>query len=163
MNPRERNILLISLGVSAGLVLVIVLFARKKAKPLLDTSVFDSPDQPGSGSCMDQGFLRMFQALEGRTGYPVFQNINSGARSAAHNAKVGGVGNSSHKIPTCRAADIHIPNRETQQNLVYAAKAVGFRRIGVGRTFVHLDNDPSKSQNVAWGYPMGTKPAFNPF
>jgi hypothetical protein len=40
---------------------------------------------------------------------------------------------------------------------------VGFKRIGVGRTFVHLDVDASKSQNVAWGYPKGAKAAVNPF
>ncbi len=163
MIPRERNILLVGLGVSAGLVLIVVLITRKRATPLPDTSPFDSPDQPGSGDCMDKGFLRMLQALEQRTGYPIFKHINSGARTAIHNAKVGGVSNSSHKMPTCRAADIHIPNREVQRQLVYAAKTVGFRRIGIGRTFIHLDNDPTKSQNVAWGYPKGTKPLFNPF
>lgn len=163
MKQKEGIILLVSVGVSAGLVLVMSLAFRKKHRPLPDTSVFDSPDQPGSGRCMDIEFLRMLQALEEKTGYQIFQNINSGARSAAHNAKVGGVNSSSHKIPTCRAADIHVPNRDVQEELVYVAKAVGFKRIGVGRTFVHLDNDPEKPQNVAWGYPKGARPAFNPF
>lgn len=157
MNPRERNILLIGSGVFAGFVLLVVLATRKRTKSLPSTRAFDSPDQPGIGNCMDEEFLRMLQALEEYTGYPIFQHINSGARTAIHNAKVGGVSNSSHKMPTCRAADVHIPNRQVQRQLVFAAKAVGFRR-----TFIHLDNDPDKSQNVAWGYPKGMKPPFNP-
>ena len=163
MSNRERNILWIGVGLSAGLVLTVALLTRKREEALPDTSVFDSPDLPGSGQCMDHGFLRMLQELERRTGYPVFQNINSGARTAVHNAKVGGVSNSSHKIPTCRAADIRTPNREIQRMLIIAAKVVGFRRIGIAETFIHLDNDPNKPQDVAWGYPKGAKPWMNPF
>ena len=44
-----------------------------------------------------------------------------------------------------------------------AARDVGFKRIGVGNTFVHLDIDEGKSQYVAWGYPSGTVAAVNPF
>jgi hypothetical protein len=33
-----------------------------------------------------------------------------------------------------------------------AAKEISFKRIRVGKTFVHLDIDISKSQNVAWGF-----------
>ncbi|WP_205625245.1 hypothetical protein [Aquimarina atlantica] len=35
----------------------------------------------------------------------------SRARTAYWNTKVGGVSNSSHKIPTCKAVDIHMPNK----------------------------------------------------
>jgi len=50
-----------------------------------------------------------------------------------------------------------------RNQLVLAAKKVGFKRIGVGKTFVHLDVDSTKSQYVAWGYPSGTRPEINPF
>lgn len=129
----------------------------------IDLSVFDSPDMPGSGNCMDRQLVFMLQQLETRTGYPIFSLINSGARSPSHNRKVGGVSNSSHKMPTCKAVDIKAYSKSIRNNLVTAARDVGFKRIGVGNTFVHLDTDDMKSQYVAWGYPSGTKAEINPF
>jgi len=134
---------------------------RPKAK--VDLSKFDSPDIPGSGQCMDKDFIKMLQVIEKQTGYPIFDWINSGARSTAWNSKVGGVPQSSHKIPVCKAADIKTANQTIRDNIVAAAKKAGIKRIGIGNTFVHLDNDASKSQYVAWGYPVGSPPPYNPF
>lgn len=160
--PRKTYI-----GLGVGTVAVVVIGAmvihRATSKTKVDLSIFDSPDLPGSGACMDRVFIKMLQRLAKVTRLPVFEMINSGARSAYWNAKVGGVSNSSHKIPTCRAADIKAPTKAIRNKLVVAAKLVGFKRIGVGKTFVHLDNDPTKRQYVAWGYPSGTKPPINPF
>lgn len=130
---------------------------------VIDLSVFDSPDIPGSGACMDRQLLFMLQQLEARTGYPIFRWINSGARSPSHNRKVGGVSNSSHKMPTCKAVDIKAYSKTVRNNIVQAARDVGFKRIGVGKTFIHLDTDDMKSQYVAWGYPSGTPAEVNPF
>ena len=129
----------------------------------IDLSVFDSPDLPGSGNCMDRQLIFMLQQLEARTGYPIFEWINSGARSPSHNSKVGGVSISSHKIPKCKAVDIKAQTTFIRNHLVSVARDVGFKRIGVGRTFVHLDVDENKSQYVAWGYPSGTPAEVNPF
>lgn len=134
-----------------------------RPKPKVDLSKFDSPDLPGSGKCMNPDFIKMLVKLEKESGYPIFEWINRGARSPAHNSKVGGVSSSAHKMPTCRAADIKTATPTIQRRLVAAARKVGFKRIGIGRTFIHLDNDPTKPQNVSWGYPSGTKPPFNPF
>lgn len=135
---------------------------RLPTRPI-DLSLFDSPDIPGSGRCMDRRLLFMLKQLEAKTGYPIFKHINSGARSPLHNRKVGGVSNSSHKIPTCKAVDIGVPNTYIRNLLVRSARDVGFKRIGVGRTFVHLDVDSAKSQYVAWGYPAGAPAEVNPF
>jgi hypothetical protein len=35
---------------------------------------------------------------------------------------------------------------------VRAALECGIRRIGIGKTFVHLDNDASLPQGVMWDY-----------
>lgn len=129
----------------------------------IDLSIFDSPDAPGSGNCMDRQLIFMLQQLEARTGYPIFSWINSGARSPSHNRNVGGVSNSSHKMPTCKAVDIKAQTIFIRNHLVSVARDVGFKRIGVGRTFVHLDTDDMKSQYVAWGYPSGTPAEVNPF
>ncbi len=152
-------------GVSAVSIAVMgaIVWRTTKAKQKIDLKKFDSPDSPGSGRCMDRQFIRMLQKLEKKTRYPVFKNINSGARTAYWNSKVGGVSNSSHKIPICKAADISTPTKAIRNKIVVAAKLVGFKRIGVGKTFVHLDNDDVKSQYVAWGYPKGAKPPINPF
>lgn len=129
----------------------------------VDLSVFDSPDAPGSGNCMDRRLIAMLHNLSVKTGYPIFDWINSGARSESHNSKVGGVRNSSHKVPNCKAVDIKASSKSVRNRLVMAAREVGFKRIGVGNTFVHLDVDEHKSQYVAWGYPSGSRPAINPF
>ncbi len=152
-------------GVGAGCAVIIIALILSKRKPLpkVNLSVFDSPDIPGSGNCMDASFIRMLQRLERITKLPIFKMINSGARSDYWNRKVGGVPNSSHKIPKCQAADIKAPTIAIRNKIVVAAKLVGFKRIGVGKTFVHLDNDTTKTQYVAWGYPKGTPPPINPF
>lgn len=137
--------------------------STRKSSRRIDLSAFDSPDIPGSGNCMDRRLLMMLQQLEMRTGYPLFDWINSGARSESHNRKVGGASRSSHKIPTCMAVDIGVPSTHIRNQLVYEARDIGFKRIGVGKTFVHLDTDEDKSQYVAWGYPLSRKPDINPF
>lgn len=129
----------------------------------VNLSKFDSPDTPGSGNCMDKEFITMLQKVQQKTKLPIFDWINSGARSTYWNSKVGGVGNSSHKMPTCKAADIKAPTITIRNTIVQAAKEAGFKRIGIANTFVHLDNDETKAQYVAWGYPSGARPPFNPF
>ena len=159
---------------SLSLVLIgaVLVYKRKASlRPLNKNSVtsdinyalFDSPDQVGSGRCIDRGLVLKLKQLEVVTGYPIFNWINSGVRTKSHNRRVGGVANSSHVIPICKAVDIKASSIAIRNTLVYAAKQVGFKRIGVGRTFVHLDVDASKSQYVAWGYPKGVKAAVNPF
>ena len=154
-----------SAGSAAAVALIvtmaIVVRRRRKAAKILRG--FDSPDMPGSGRCMDKDFIKKLKKLQRKTGLPIFNWINSGARSPYWNKKVGGVNNSSHKIPVCKATDIKAPTKAIRERIVRAAKEVGFTRIGVGSTFVHLDNDTSKKQYVAWGYPSGTKPPINPF
>ncbi len=166
MKVKSEHIFFGMAGVAALAIVVSVVVSgnkRKKEVQKVDLSVFDSPDQPGSGRCMDRRFIWMLLRLQKETDLPIFKWINSGARSAYWNSKVGGVNNSAHKIPTCKAADIKTPTKADQLKLVKAARKIGFKRIGIAKTFVHLDIDNSKRQYVAWGYPAGTKPPFNPF
>lgn len=152
-------------GIGVALIAVVgtVLIVRDRTKGKVDLSKFDSPDIPGSGRCMDKEFIRMLKKVQRKTKLPIFDWINSGARSKYWNEKVGGVHSSAHKIPVCKAADINTPTRAIRDKIVKAAKETGFKRIGIGSTFVHLDNDESKPQYVAWGYPLGSKPPVNPF
>ncbi len=151
------------LGAAGIVFLGFVMIQQLTSKTNINLKAFDSPDSPESGQCMDKHFIEMLQRVAKITGLPIFKMINSGARTPFWNTKVGGVFNSAHKIPKCQAADIKTPTITIRNKIVMAAKLVGFKRIGIGKTFVHLDNDSSKKQYVAWGYPSGTKPPINPF
>ena len=172
MEKKDKELLiyigLAALAVTAVSVFFIYKFSKKdkssrSAVTRIDLSVFDSPDMPGSGNCMDRRLLMVLDALSKRTGYPIFDWINSGARSESHNRKVGGASKSSHKIPNCKAVDIGTPSKFIRNQIIMEARNLGIKRIGVGNTFVHIDVDENKSQFVAWGYPSGTRPEVNPF
>jgi uncharacterized protein YcbK (DUF882 family) len=119
-------------------------------------SEFDSPDYPGSGKkFMSRDFIEKLDRVRARAGFPFI--INSGYRTGAHNAKVGGSPNSSHKKGL--AVDISAPFDWQKEAIAKAAIAEGITRIGWGRTFVHLDVDQDKTQNIVWGYGNGN-PSF---
>lgn len=76
--------------------------------------------------------------------------INSGLRCKSYNAKVGGVSDSQHVLG--EAADLKVPGSRDRFKLVEAAYQAGFRRIGVGKTFVHVDVGEHADQEVLWLY-----------
>jgi uncharacterized protein YcbK (DUF882 family) len=110
---------------------------------------FDSPDLPGSGEkSMNRDFLQKLDKARGIADIP-FQ-INSGYRTRAHNKYVGGKPTSSHMKG--RAADIHCPDNSARFKIISALLEVGFNRIGIGNTFIHVDDDPAKTGNLTWVY-----------
>ena len=109
---------------------------------------FDSPDVPGSGHQMRDEFLDKLDLARGIAGVPF--RINSGMRSYEVNQKCGGTPNSSHLIGW--AADISATSSNRRFLIVQALMEVGFNRIGIGDTFVHVDCDPDKVGNVIWLY-----------
>ena len=109
---------------------------------------FDSPDLPGSGERMDIEFLSLLDDARGIAGVPF--TITSGYRSRSHNMMVGGVEDSSH-TKGC-AADIYTPDSRHRWKIVDALIKVGFNRIGIANSFIHVDNDPEKTPNVIWTY-----------
>lgn len=111
-------------------------------------SEFDSPDLPNSASNMDASFL--YQLTEARLLSKVPFKINSGFRTKARNAKAGGTKDSSHT--TGHAADIRAVTSSERSEILNALLSAGFTRIGIGNTFIHVDNDPLKPQNVIWHY-----------
>lgn len=110
---------------------------------------FDSPDAPGSGVNMDMAFVRKLDRLRDEVGRPV--SIHSGYRTSEHNAKVGGVDASAHE--TGHAADLHAPTGKDKFEILGAAIRLGFRRIGIGNSFIHIDDSLSHPQDVCWTYP----------
>lgn len=76
--------------------------------------------------------------------------ITSGFRCKSHNERVGGSFNSSHLQGY--AADIHVHSSSYRYRLLQALEINGFNRFGIGKSFIHIDCDPSKPQKVIWTY-----------
>lgn len=76
--------------------------------------------------------------------------INSAYRSPEHNAKIGGKPNSSHIKGL--AVDISVTNSRQRFIVLNALLNVGFTRIGIADTFIHVDLDSEKSKDVIWTY-----------
>jgi len=109
---------------------------------------FDSPDQVGSGRVMKQNVLEMLDMARGKFDKAI--HINSGYRTKEHNKKIGGKKDSAHLKGY--AVDIHCNNSRDRYNLVNCLLDVGFNRIGIANTFIHVDADPDKDPDVIWIY-----------
>jgi zinc D-Ala-D-Ala carboxypeptidase len=114
---------------------------------------FDSPDELGSGMPkenggeMDKEFLFKLDEARMLAGTPF--KITSGYRTQKHNKKVGGVKGSSH-IKGC-AVDIAVNSGLQRSAIVCALIKAGFTRLGIAKTFVHVDLDKEKQQSI-WLY-----------
>lgn len=76
--------------------------------------------------------------------------LNSAFRCAAHNAEVGGSETSSHLAGV--AVDIKAEDSRTRYLILKGLFAVGLHRIGIGKTFIHVDDDLTKPAGVVWLY-----------
>lgn len=76
--------------------------------------------------------------------------IDSGMRCEARNKQVGGVKSSSHL--TGYAVDIRATDSASRYAILVGLLTAGFTRIGIGKSFIHADDDPSKPPCVIWEY-----------
>lgn len=76
--------------------------------------------------------------------------LNSAFRCAAHNAEVGGTETSAHLAGL--AVDIRCNDNRSRYLILNSLFAVGFHRIGIGKTFIHVDDDLTKPAGVVWLY-----------
>ena len=97
---------------------------------------------------MDAGFLNLLDEVREAAGIPLV--LTCAYRTKAYELRRGRTGNSAHTRG--RAVDIRCNTSQNRYKIVSAALACGIRRIGVGKTFVHLDNDESLPQHVIWHY-----------
>jgi zinc D-Ala-D-Ala carboxypeptidase len=97
---------------------------------------------------MDPELLQMLDNAREMAGVPFV--ITSSYRTLSHNAKVGGKIHSAHLKGM--AVDIAAPNSEARYAMVGGLIKAGFRRIGIGKDFIHTDIDPEKPQGVFWMY-----------
>ena len=77
--------------------------------------------------------------------------INSGYRCKKHNKKIDGNPESEHL--SGEGADIRCENSKMRYLLIDTALSVGFRRVGIGDTFIHLGISKDRPSEVIWIYP----------
>lgn len=94
--------------------------------------------------------LDILQRLEKEMGFEL--TINSGYRTAEHNAKVGGVNESEHTHSPAEGVDVLCRQSVTRFKMVKWLCANDVRRIGIGNSFVHIGIAEDKPQFVMWDY-----------
>lgn len=114
---------------------------------------FDSPLQEGSGQLMSNEFLSKLDHARDLAGVPF--KITSGYRIEADIERLRKAGykvspNSSHLKGV--AADIACTSPADRFNIIDALLSVGFSRIGIADTFIHVDDDPDKHPFAIWTY-----------
>ncbi len=114
---------------------------------------FDSPDEVGSGQKMHPDILEMLDMARDKFDKPI--RINSGYRTKEYNKSLLLKGykaspNSSH----CKglAVDIACSNSVDRYHLLNCLLDVGFKRIGIAKSFIHVDIDTEKADQVIWTY-----------
>ena len=94
---------------------------------------------------IDSEFLGMLNDARAIAGIPFI--IDSGYRCLKHEAEVNGKGNH----PTGKASDIRCEEGIIRLKMLMALLSVGFRRIGIGKTFIHADSCNDKPRSI-WLY-----------
>lgn len=109
---------------------------------------FKRCDPPCSLQDMKQDTMTMLDRARQLAGIPF--KLNCAYRSVAWDKAKGRSGNSAHTRGY--AVDIAANNSTTRLKVVKGLIGAGFNRIGIGKTFVHADNDPSLPQGVMFHY-----------
>jgi len=102
----------------------------------------------GSFADIKMDLVSALMRLEAHLGHEL--EYNSGYRCPECNAKAGGSVHSAHMRGL--AVDIRCVNSRDRFQIQQAAFALEFRRIGIAKTFIHLDIDTSLDQDVEWMY-----------
>jgi uncharacterized protein YcbK (DUF882 family) len=97
---------------------------------------------------VDPRLLSILEQLRDLTGRPVI--ISSGYRCPTHNADVGGTPQSAHL--TGEAADMVCAISTERHGMIKTLLSLGVSRIGIGRTFIHVDVSDTLPQGVIWVY-----------
>ena len=120
-----------------------------------NTKEFASPDDPESGINMDYNFMLKIMSLRCFVNRPFV--INSGFRTKEHNQSLIARGyeaspDSAHLKGL--AVDIKITDSSFLYGIIKYALFLKFKRIGIAKTFIHLDMDEglNKPQEVIWLY-----------
>lgn len=97
---------------------------------------------------MDKEFMDKLDILREKADIPLV--ITSAYRSKEWDLSKGRSGNGAHTKGV--AVDIRCNNSHNRFLILKAALEIGFKRIGIANTFIHVDDDSSLPQEVIWGY-----------
>ena len=97
---------------------------------------------------MDQNLLDMLDALREECGIPLL--LSCAYRSPEWDRAKKRSGTGAHTLG--RAVDIRCNSSATRMKIMKAALKVGFRRIGIEGSFIHVDNSPRHDQDIIWTY-----------
>ena len=100
------------------------------------------------GQCtMNEQFLIALDMARRDAGLPF--HVTSGYRCEKHNMAVGGATNSAHTKGL--AVDIACQS-STERMKILKALLRYFDRVGIAKTFIHVDADSTKESGVLWLY-----------
>lgn len=97
---------------------------------------------------MNQTFMQKLDNARRIAGIPFV--INSAFRSVEYEKAHGRKGTSSHTFG--RAVDIRCNTNENRIIIVDALLRAGFNRIGIAKTYIHVDDSPKHKPCVMWHY-----------
>ena len=95
---------------------------------------------------IDPDFVWLLEIARGISGCAYI--ITSGYRCREHDREMGGKGNH----PTGLAADIQVNGSYTRALILDGLLRAGFRRIGIGARFIHVDAVPDRPSPRIWLY-----------
>ena len=96
---------------------------------------------------MDEEFLERLDQARAFADIPFI--INSAYRSPNHPLSIKNPSSSHIKG---LAVDIKATDNATRFKIIDALLFVGFKRIGIADTFIHIDMDYGKRQDIIWTY-----------
>lgn len=99
-------------------------------------------------SDLQPAFVSLLDQLRERAGIPLV--LNSCYRSPEWEKAYGRTGTSAHCLGL--AADIRCSSPENRYKIVKAALDLGVTRIGISKTYVHVDVSRKHAQRVIWDY-----------
>lgn len=99
-------------------------------------------------SDMDEEFMELLDECRDFAGIPFI--INSAYRTPEYEKKKGRTGKSMH----CqgKAVDIRCVTDGYRYRIIASLLVAGFRRIGIGNTFIHVDTGYPNSEPIIWTY-----------
>ncbi len=102
---------------------------------------------------VSRSFLERLERARLRAGIPF--KVQSGCRCEQHNKDEGGKEKSAHltsETKECTACDIGARGSGPRFVILDSLFRVGFTRIGIAKSFLHVDEDPVKDPQVTWLY-----------
>lgn len=111
---------------------------------------FRKCDPPCDRESMEQDFLDVMDDIRRKARIPLV--INCAYRSREYDKKKGRSGNSAHTYGL--AVDFRCNTSDNRLKIVKAALECGITRIGIGKTFIHIDMGERVGlpANVIWHY-----------